>query len=349
LVPDFDTGAELTNALLAAVAVDDKELEAAAVASGLRFGAEAFTRGASLHHAMKAVNLLCAMVMHAMAGAVDNGELGGNVADGVWLAQRLQMRAGLISLAMMRGYTQAQGDALRDRFKHLRHDLRNPLGTIKSVLALMDDESVPAEARATANFRAMAKRNARTLEEIIADRLGDAAVPLPAIADRDVAVRDVAQSVRRELESEAKRRGVAIIIDAADIRGRFDVAGLELLLQGVVDAILREAHAGEQLRVSVNETGENRVVIRLSKDSSRPLVARHDALDRLASLARRIGASATFGEPIVISLPMQGRARGAASLAELEVPGDAIGLGVAETSHNLRRSREDDHGQANVL
>jgi hypothetical protein len=348
-VPDGDTGHDLMKALVAALAVGDDDSEAAAAASGLQFGVEAFARGASLHHAMKAVNLLCAMVMHALGRAADDEALGGNVADGVWLAQRLQARLGLISLAMMRGYSQAQGNALRDRFKHLRHDLRNPLGTIKSVLALMDDESVPAEARATANFRAMAKRNARTLEGMIADRLGDAAVPIPAIADRDVAVQDVAESVRRELENEAKRRGVSVLVDAADIRGRFDVAGLELLLQGAVDAILREAHAGEQLHVRVNETGENRVVIRLSMESSRPLIARHEALDGLTSLARTIGASATFGDPIVLSLPMQGRARGTPGLAEHETPGEAIGLGVAETSHNLRRSREDDHGQANVL
>ena len=143
-----------------------------------------------------------------------------------------------------------------------------------------------------------------------------------------------------------------------DVRTPLRVDGMGLPIEVMEDLLIRRAakvgrapttDLAQQLHVSVNETGENRVAIRLSKDSSRPLVARRDALDRLASLARRIGASATFGEPIVISLPMQGRARGTSSLAEHEVPGDAIGLGVAETSHNLRRSREDDHGQANVL
>jgi hypothetical protein len=66
-------------------------------------------------------------------------------------------------------------------------------------------------------------------------------------------------------------------------------------------------------------------------------------------LARKIGASATFADPIVVSLPMHGSDRETQIVAERSVVGETIGLSVAETSHDLRRSREDDHGQANVL
>jgi signal transduction histidine kinase len=348
--PVADIAPELTNVLLAALDVSGEASEGAAVATGLQFGADAFSHGASLHHTVKAVNALCAMIMQTMErAAAENETSTGSVADGVWLAQRLQERAGVLSLAAIRGHAQAHGDALRDRFRHLRHDLRNPLGTIKSVLALMDDESVPAEARANANFRAMAKRNARSLEEMIADRLGDTAVPLPAMVDRDVAVQEVAESVRRELGSEAKRRSVTVVIDASDIRGRFDVSGLELLLQAVLEAALHESRAGEQLDVTFDETSEGRVAIHLSHASSRVPISRRAVLDRLASLARRIGATATFAEAIVISLPMHGRPRGVPLVAEGAMPGETTALNVAETSHNLRSSREDDHGQASVL
>jgi signal transduction histidine kinase len=348
--PDINVAEDLTNALLAAFAVREDVSEAAAVATGVQFGVEAFAHGASLHHTVKAVNALCAMVMEALERAVTDGEASaGKASGGVWLAQQLHERAGLLSLAAIRGHTQAQGDALRDRFRHLRHDLRNPLGTIKSVLALMDDESVPAEARANANFRAMAKRNARSLEEMIADRLGDTAVPSAATVDRDVAVQEVAESVRRELGSEARRHGVTVVIEATEVRGRFDVSGLELLLQAVLEAALQESRAGERLELAFNETGEERVAIYVSHASRRPPIARRDVLDRLASLARKIGASASFADPIVISLPIHGRAREASIVTERAIPGEATGLSVAETSHNLRSSREDDHGQASVL
>jgi len=349
VAPDIDVAQDLTNALLAAFAVSDEKSEAAAVATGLQFGVEAFARGASLHHTVKAVNVLITMVMRATELGTADMPSGGSVADGVWLAQRLQGHAGLLSLAVIRGYTQAQGDTLRDRFRHLRHDLRNPLGTIKSVLALMDDESVPPEARANANFRAMAKRNARSLEEMIADRLGDTTVPWPAMVDRDVSVQAVAESVHRGLRSEAERRGVVILIDATDLRGRFDVPGLELLLQAVLEAALQESRTGEQLRVRFNEIDEGRVAISLSHESGHAPIERRDAVDRLAALARNIGASAALADPIVISLPMHGGDRRTQIVSDRQVSGEKIGLSVAETTHNLRGAREDDHGQASVL
>jgi signal transduction histidine kinase len=347
--PDINAARDLTNALLAAFAVSDEESEAAAVATGLQFGVEAFARGASLHHTVKAVNVLIAMVTRAIEQGVVDTSPGGTIADGVWLAQRLQGRAGPLSLAVIRGYTQAQGDALRDRFRHLRHDLRNPLGTIKSVLALMDDESVPPEARANANFRAMAKRNARSLEEMIAERLGDATLPLPAMVDHDVSVQNVAESVHRGLRMEAERRGVVVLIDASELRGRFDVPGLELLLQAVLEAALQEARTGEQLRIRFNETDEGRIAVRLSHESNHAPVERRGVLDRLAALARNIGASATLADPIVISLPMHGSDRRTQIVTERQVSGEKIGLSVAETTHNLRSAREDDHGQASVF
>ena len=349
-VADTNVALGLVNALLATFAIRDEESEATAVAVGLQFGMEAFTRGASLHHTIRAVDLLIAMVMHAMEKAASHDGLsGGSVATGIWLARRLHDRAGLLSLAVIRGHTQAQGDTLRDRFRHLRHDLRNPLGTIKSVLALMDDETVPAEARANANFRAMAKRNARSLEEMIADRLGDTTVPLPAMVDHDVSVQAVAESVRRGLRSEAEQRGVTVLIDTSELRGRFDVPGLELLLQAVLEAALQESQAGEQIHLTVDEHGEDRVAICLSHKSTHAPIERRTALDRLTTLARGIGASVTFADPVVISLPLQSGDRGSRVVTERSAPGKATGSAVVEASHNLGSAREDDHGQTSVL
>src|SRR4051812_7064816 len=147
----------LVEALVNALAVDDEESEEA-ISSGFRFGSDSFDRGISLHHTMKALDLLSSMTLYAVEAELESraDRSRGTAADGLRLARHLQRRAALIALAATRGYTQAYTEALRQRFRHLRHDLRNPLGTITSVLALMDDESVPLDARVNPSFRAMA-------------------------------------------------------------------------------------------------------------------------------------------------------------------------------------------------
>ena len=350
LGPAPDVARELVDALVAVFAVSDEDSEAAAVATGLQFGTEAYTRGASLHHTVKALNILVSMVMHVLQKtAAESLVSEASVGDGVWLAQRLHDRGGLLALAVIRGYTQTQGDMLRARFRHLRHDLRNPLGTIKSVLALMDDDSVPAEARENANFRGMAKRNARLLEEMIANRLGDTIVPIPTMVDRDVSVQNVAEVVCGGLRNEAERRGVALLIDTTERRGRFDVPALELLLQVVLEAVLQESPAGERIHLTFDESREDRVAICLSRKSGHPAIERRNALDRLGALARGIGGSVTFADPMVVSLSMDAGDRETQTVSKDVMPKDARGSGVVEKSHNLRSSREDDHGQANIL
>jgi light-regulated signal transduction histidine kinase (bacteriophytochrome) len=85
-----------------------------------------------------------------------------------------------LRLAATMGYTQAIEDELRERYRTFRHDLRNPLGMIKSAIALLTDESVPAEMRENPRVRAMVVRNASSLDQMIGEGLGDAAARLPA-------------------------------------------------------------------------------------------------------------------------------------------------------------------------
>jgi hypothetical protein len=140
-----------------------------------------------------------------------------------------------------------------------------------------------------------------------------------------------------------------VLIDATELRGRFDVPGLELLLQAVLEAALHESRMGEQIHLTFDENDKGRVAIGLSHKSSHTPIERRNALDRLTALARRIGASVTFTDPVLISFPRHGSDRETAIVTERSAPGDSSGLSVAEASHNLRSAREDDHGQANVL
>ena len=319
-----------------------------AIGHGLQFGANAFARDVSLHHVMKALDLLAAMTLYAMESALEQSvPPTATAADGVRLARRLQRRGALLSLAATRGYMQAYADALRDRFRHLRHDLRNPLGTIRSVLALMDDDTVPLEARVNPSFRAMATRNAKSLEELIAERLSDAAALLPVVTGHDVSVRAIVCAVRRDLRSEAEHRGVTILVDEGGPHGQLDAAGLDLLLRGTLQAALQECNSGERLTVEF-EQAAGRASVVVCHDAGRPPIRDANALERLGTLARQIGASLTATERVHVSLQFQSGGNGLTGATERErsVPRESGGLSDGDARHDVRGSREGRHGQA---
>jgi signal transduction histidine kinase len=341
----------LVDLLLAALTVEGDPSEDP-IAEGLRFGAEAFARGVSLHHTMKAFDLLLAMTLFAMESAMDDAEIPvASAAAGIRLTRRVQRHAAFLSLAVTRGFTQAYGEALRERFRHLRHDLRNPLGTIKSVLALLDDETVPLEARASPSFRAMAKRNAQSLEELIADRLSDAAALLPALASQTVSVRSVASSVRRELRGEAQRRGVNILVDQEGPRGQLDASGLELLLRGTLQAALLECETGEQLRVEFGDTtATGQASVLLSCESGRPPISDRSVLDGLMGLAAQIGATITVSDHVFVAIPiLVGEPGVEGPEREHRAAREVADLDTGKARHDVRGTRESHHGEAGAL
>jgi signal transduction histidine kinase len=300
------------------------------VALGLAFGVDAFEAGASLHHTLKALDLLSAMTMYAVENVVAaEADGAGSVSDGVRLCRRLQATTSLITLAATKGYTQAVSDGLRDRFRLLRHDLRNPLGTIKSVLALMDDESVPAEARAHPRFRAMAERNARSLDELIVDRLSDAAALLPALSHQRVSLRVIACSVRRDLRGEAEARDATVLVADARVRVCVDAVSLELLLHTLLLAALQEAAEGDELIIDFGEPTVDRATLLLSRAPARAPVTDPASAERLVSLAARMGAKLTLGEVIVVSVPIRREAAETPAAAD----GAATGTPANAASH----------------
>ena len=296
---------------LAASLASDGATADDAVALGLAYGVDAFETGASLHHTLKGLDLLGAMTMYAVEHAATvpadamQASPAGTVADGVRLCRRLQQATSLLSLAATKGYTQAVSDGLRDRFRLLRHDLRNPLGTIKSVLALMDDETVPADARAHPRFRAMAERNARSLDELIVARLSDAAALLPALSHQRVSLRVIACGVRRDLRAEAEARDASVLVADARTRVCVDAVSLELLLHTLLYAALQESSEGDELSVDFGEATVDRATLMLARTPAGPAVSDTASIDRLLSLASRMGAKVTMGDTIVVTVPIR--------------------------------------------
>lgn len=317
------------------------------VGQGIRFGGTAFARGASLHHLLKTLDLLVAMTLFAVESAL--GQLTDGpvttAADGVRLARRVHRRGALLALAATRGYMHGYSNSLRERFRHLRHDLRTPLGTIKSVLALMDDESVPLEARADPGFRAMATRNAKSLDELIGVRLGDMATLLPATMDQEVSIRTIVCAVRRELRPEAERRRVTISVEEGGPHGRVDATGLELLLRELLEATLQECEPGEQLRIAFDRS-VGHAIVAIRREEGRSAISRLDVLERMSTLAGQIGATISGGERMLVSIRL--RSGDASSTAEQvrSVPQDTVELREGEARHDVRSAREGYHGQA---
>ena len=329
------------------------------VALGLAAGTDAFELGSSMHHALKGLDLLSAMTLFAMETAVAD-EVEATAADGVRLSRRLQVASSLLTLAATKGYTQAMTDVMRDRFRHLRHDLRNPLGTIKSVLAMMDDESMPAEARTHPRFRAMAKRNARSLGDLIADRLSDEAAMFPVLAQQSVSLRTIACAVRRDLRAEAEAREASVVVASARARVMVDAVGLELMLHELLHAALQEAQAGDELHVEFGDTRDDRAEVLLLCVPVRPPVAESSTLERLTVLTARMGGELEAGtRGITLWIPVQRVALVVAAPAPAsssdgpspDGPSPAAGppSGNGEPGYDLRGAREREHGQPRSL
>jgi signal transduction histidine kinase len=241
------------------------------------------------------------------------------MADGVRLCRRLQRGASLLTLAAAKGYSQAASDGIRDRFRHLRHDLRNPLGTIKTVLALMDDDTVPEDTRTHPRFRAMASRNARSLEDLIRARLSDAEALLPVLSFQTVSLRTIACAVRRDLRADWEAREAMVSVASTRVRVRVDAVSVELLLRAVLVAALREITEGDELVVDFGAPAEDRATVVLICAPPRAPVADLVVRQRLVMLATDVGARIEIGERIVISVPI-GRDEGGTHPPSTDAP-----------------------------
>jgi signal transduction histidine kinase len=220
---------------------------------GWSAGAAAFAAGHSVHHVVRDADLLLAVVLADVERAVADVPPGpgATAADALAVARRLHRATGRYAQAAVSGFVHALLRGLRERYRLLRHDLRNPLGTIRSALSLMEDESVPVETRQGPNIRAMVARNAGSLDRLISRRLDDAAATALLAPPHEVRLRDVAQAARREVREAARLAGAEIVVDVrGDAPLHVDGAALELTLTTVLLSALARAAPGATVRVS---------------------------------------------------------------------------------------------------
>jgi hypothetical protein len=119
-------------------------------------------------------------VLRTAEGAAEEYPASATGPEGLAVARRIAGATSQLRLAATAGYTQALEDELRERYRAIRHELRNEIGTIKSAVALLTDESIPTEPRESSRVRAMVARNTNSLERLIGKALSDGAARLRA-------------------------------------------------------------------------------------------------------------------------------------------------------------------------
>lgn len=145
---------------------------------GIALGVEAHRQRMSLHLMLKELDFLSKVLLGSAEEVTAEHSTQGTAHEGVQVSRRIIEAASQLQLAAVIGYTEAISDELRERYRAIRHDLRNPLGTIKSAVALLTDETVPPETRESRRVHAMVARNTNSLDELIDKALGDMAARL---------------------------------------------------------------------------------------------------------------------------------------------------------------------------
>lgn len=164
--------------VLAATLLAPEDARRDAAARGFALGASAFAHGVTLPALLRAVQRLTTSCLDVVEDVVVGGGERVVPREAVRVCRELQDAAERFGADATRGFLEAGDHVLRERFRRLRHDLRNPVGTIRSALSLMADESVPEEARRSPRFPAMIERNVALLDQLIVERLSDSAACL---------------------------------------------------------------------------------------------------------------------------------------------------------------------------
>jgi signal transduction histidine kinase len=330
LEPDAERPTQVVRAVdaLARALVADPCWQDDIIRAGWALGAEEHRLGASLHALLKQIDLLEAMALYAIemslvgneedaapagvANVPPNAPIAAalvrdeaSAADGIALARRLQRARALLSVAAVKGFTEEYLGELRSRYRSLRHDLRNPLGTIRTAVSLMEDETIPADMRANPRFRQMVKRNATSIDLMIGRRLGDESTHEEALSWHEVSLAAITRTIRRDLREDANAAEVDIVADENLPSLRLDAVAAELLLRTAIAAVLREAEPQSQIVVALVRRTAQSVVVSVRHDARVP---RDSSCERglvlAAELAERLHGRVWADDVVYVELPV---------------------------------------------
>jgi hypothetical protein len=297
---DLEEACAVVNALADAVS-DRPSWQTDLMKSSWDIGTVSHRAGVTLHYMLKEVDLLLAMVLFACEEAV-HSEMG-SPSDGLQIARRLHDASSLLRLTIAKGFTHAYLYALRDRYQTLRHDLRNPLGTIKSAIALMDDLTVPAEMRSDPRFRLMAVRNASSLDNMIGQGLSDDAAHELAFSRQRISLRDIALAVRRDLRASTSLASCTINVTDNLPLISADPMGFELVLKAVLVTLLSQLPPDSAIQIRGAEIKDRSVVICVSYETASPVFGQLTPILFAEELALQTGVRVWAPGPVFLEVP----------------------------------------------
>ena len=270
--------------------------------AGWQLGSTRYREGAELFEVLRELQLLEAVTMYAAERHADT--LGGSAAGGLRVARALQRGTSLLVRAATKGFTHTWLGAQRERASSLRHDIRNPLGTIRNAIAFLEDETIPPHLRDIERFRAMIVRNAAHADALVSEHLGDGVVMSQAMVGRPVSIHEVALAVRRGLREEAREAGVEIVVADALPIVNIDATAVELTLLAAVAGVLE---SGVQRRLSIEPDAmrERSVRIRIGAEpADHPGGA---GLVLAQELTQWVGGALMMEDALILELPLSPR------------------------------------------
>ena len=287
---------------IAAALIGDARGTVKLARAGWQLGGSRYREGTELLEALREVQLLDAIVMYAAERQAE--ALGGAVADGLRVARGLQRGTSFLLRAVTKGFTYTWLIAQRERASSLRHDIRNPLGTIRNAIAFLEDETIPSHLRDIQRFRSMIVRNAAHADSLVSRHLGDGVVMDDALVGRPVSIHDVALAVKRGLREEAKEAGVEIVVGDGLPVVSVDASAVELTLIAAVAGAL-EGGASRRLSIDADATHERSVRIRIGMDAGRR--AEGAGLVLAQELTTWMGGALLVEDNIILELPLSPR------------------------------------------
>lgn len=227
--------------------------------------------------------------------------------SGIRLALRITDACAALEHAAVGGFVSAQASRMRKHFRRLRHDLLNPIGTVRSAVAMMQDSSVPAPAGGKNRFPDMIARNAGTLATMIGERLSDSAAAASAGIVREVSLRDLALAVRRDLEEIAVGAECEIAVADDLPAARVDPSFVVTVLKSVLGVALARAKPHHRIAVRSGAVRERAVAIAVAFEGAdggggEPPLAASD-LAGAGEIATRGGGRVRVGAAVEIEVP----------------------------------------------
>lgn len=174
--------------------LDNVRLAAACASAGARYAGACL----SLAALVAEIDAIEGVVLEKLKQTVDPAK-GAALHDALDAARVIHDCCSRMRTAAAAGFGHAVANAARKRARAARHDIVNNIGTVRNALLLMDDEP---DAAAREHFRAIAKRNSVSSENLVRTYLSDDGARSAApVASAD----DVVELVARDAPTCADR------------------------------------------------------------------------------------------------------------------------------------------------